>query len=1055
MAASWNNLGLHGSPSASGSGSDKIVVGQYDETRDTISSGFSYARYPSSSQPTTSTTPFIPHPLLSPPLPSHRGNGVASPGQRSPSSPRSPTSPRSYQSLTSPSSPGFPLSPFYPPSPGLQPQPLQRGQFPNAPTRDGFTFPQDTAAGGSDPRFVRASNKMDALLERPYFDSPPNTAGSRGETSFRGADVPEPVEVLMRNGWRPGWLRRRIIGGFIGCFIMLAVVGEVVMWLLSRDDVESSIRGLWTFGPVVVTSILAMIWARVEAQALLYMPWIILDRRPTSVDETRRKQAHRTILLDYPSLGSLQALAKAFRNRHHLVVASITAKSLLRAQIVLCTAVFHAEIHADGTTLLRVRVGILHAMVGVFCILSGVLLPMMYHAPSPRGIAPRDPTSPAGTAALLASSQPLLAKLTGTGNADMDTVAAKLAGSWYTTQLQQPGRRPEEMFQLRQLSGGAGSMSAEGSDRPGEATGVYQPWTQGARVQTASIVVSVALLAGVCVIFTLKGSSEGLEVVDDVFLLWTCLPTLIFVVLAIFWTRIDVDNRRLAPFLKLTAAKCGFSESLGLTYMNEFGLRTAGRAMRNQDWAVFLAKCTAMLGWLMPIFTAGLFAITEIPKNASLELQPETQFMSTSESLVGAIDSDMVEQVLLRETPKYPSWTWEDVALPELTLVDRPEQWPLPNTQVVAKVPALRPKLTCETLSLSGGQGSRWECVPLAGSEKRRICEGNQNHTALVASSCAQLESKFTLNYVWGSCAEDGMISVLLCNETIVEVDVLSTFHTEDLTIDTNAIPIVNATSARASDVEADITSVYGALDDIGADDDHLAGLDGFFRTLVLSRLEMFLERLVLPERQNAVSQAIQLQHGILGAQAINSDLIRRPLPSSKLRARAADDAIPASIDYFIERLIQSSMQTYVIVGLLAFAVMFGLLSLRATPRGAPLPKSPGSIAAQASLLADSTLWWRLPDGAEWMSDEDLARCLRRKTFQLAWNKGGAAGAGGAGGRSYGIGIVQDEGKVAPRPTVVTEPSAAGSSSGLMAGRYISMAPGVYSYGDIPLYEKT
>ncbi|KAF4464627.1 hypothetical protein FALBO_8535 [Fusarium albosuccineum] len=1029
MAASWNNLGLH--PAAAGE--DKIVVGAFDESR---SSGFSFARYPSS-QPTTSTTPLVPQPLLSPPLPSHRG---ASPG---PTSPRSPSSPRSFQSLNSPSSPGFPPSPFYPPSPGL----LQRGQFSSSPTSDGFTATTlSGTTGATDPRLLRASTKMDALIETPYYDTPPNTAGSRGETSFRGLDLVEPTEVSLRGGWSPSWLRRWVIGIFVGCSIMLAVVGEVVMWLLSRGDVESNVRGLWTFGPVVVISIMAMLWSRVETQALLYTPWIVLDRRPTTVDETRRKQAHRTILLDYPSLGSFQALNKAFRNRHHLVVVSIIAKFLLRVQIVLSTAIFHAEILADGANLLRIRTGILHAVVGVFLILSGVLLPMMYHAPPPRGIAPRDPTSPAGTAALLASSQQLLARLTGTGHAGMDVVAARLAGSWYSTEAHQPGRRPENMFQLKQLSGGNGPISADPSERSEETTGVYRPWTQGARIHIVSVAVSVVLLAGVCIVFNLKGNGDGFEAESEIFVLWTCLPTLVFAALAIFWTRIDLDNRRLAPFLKLTVAKCRFQESLGLTYMNEFGLYTAGKAMKKHDWFVFLAKCTSMLGWLMPIFTAGLFAITQVAQTADLELRPETQFESTTKSLGSAIDSDVVEQVLLKETPKYPRWTWEDVAFPELSLVDHPDKWPLPNTQLLSTVPVLQAKLTCETLTVSGRQASRWQCVPVAGTKKQPLCGENQVHTGLVASSCAQLTSKFTLNYVWGTCSDDSTMSVLLCNETIVDADVHATFHTESLTIDTDSIPIVNISSQQTSDVQADITSAYGALDDVGADDDDLQGLDGFFRTLVLSRLEMSLERLGLPERQNAVIQAIRQQHGILGAQAISSDLMRRPL-SSKARARATT-TIPASVDYFIPRLTQSSVQTYVLVALLAFTFMFGLISIRTIPRGAPLPKSPGSIAAQASLLADSTLWWRLPDGAEWMADEDLARCLRRKTFQLGWNKGG-----GTQGRSYGIGIVQDEGKVA-RPTVVSETSA-GSSGGLVAGRYISMAPGLYSYGDIPSYEKT
>ncbi|KAI8660426.1 hypothetical protein NCS57_01019900 [Fusarium keratoplasticum] len=1022
MAAPWTNLGLH-HPSA---GEDKIVAGVYSETRS--SAGFSYARYPST---VTSSAPLIQHPppLLSPPLPSHSG----------PSTPI--VSPRAgFQSPNSPASPGFPLSPFYPPSPG----PLQRGQFPTSPSSDGFAS-SPRMSGMTDPRLVRASNHMDALLETPYYDTPPNTAGAHGETNFRHADVPEPTEVPLRDGWRPKWLRRRVVAVFTGTSIMLAVVGEVVMWLLSRDDVESNIRGVWTFGPVVVISIMAMLWSRVEAQALLYTPWMILDHRPTSVDETRRKQAHRTILLDYPSLGSFQALTKGFRNRHHLVVASIAVKLLLRVQIVLSTAVFHAEILVDGTTLLRARMGILHAMVGVFLILSGILLPMLYHAPSSRGIAPRDPTSPAGTAALLASSQQFLARLTGTGNADMETVAARLAGSWYTTELRQPGRKPEKMFQLRQLSGGNGSFNTESPGGSNETMGIYRPWTQRARTQVTSVSVSIGLLAGICVIFSLRGSREGLEFSDNVFILWTCLPTLIFVAIAVFWTRIDIDRRRLAPFLKLTVAKCRFQESLGLTYMNEFGLRSAGKAIKHQDWAVFLAKSTAMLGWLMPIFTAGLFAITQIPQTAKLQLQPQTEFKSTTKSLSTAIDTAVVNQVLLQETPKYPKWTWEDVAFPEVTLADHPNQWPLPNTQLISNVPALRAALTCETLTLTGSQGSKWECVPVAGTKKQPICKGDQAYTALVASSCAQLTSKFSLNYVWGSCDSEGMISVLLCNQTIMEVDVHTTFHTEDLRIDTNAIPIINTTSQRPSDVEADITSVYGALDDVGTDDNKLEGLDSFFRTLVLSRVEMSLERLVLPERQNAVSQAIRLQHGILGAQALNSDMMRRPLSSKRARA---DDSIPASIDYYISRLTQSSVQTYVLAGLLAVTFIFGLLSLRTAPRGAPLPKSPGSIAAQASLLADSTLWWRLPDGAEWMSDEDLARCLRRKTFQLGWNKSGT------GGRSYGIGVVQDEGKVA-RPAVVSDVSAGGSSGGLVAGRYISMAPGVYSYGDIPLYEKT
>ncbi|CEI68551.1 hypothetical protein FVEN_g5302 [Fusarium venenatum] len=1017
MATPWNNMGIY---SSNVDHDDKIVVGPYDDSRYTASSGFSYARQPST-QPANSTSQLISPPLLSPPV------ARVSPGPSSPRS-RSPASPRSFQSLNSPSSAGFPLSPFYPPS--------QENQFLNSPVSDGF-YSQRTS-GATDPRFpTKAPNMMEMVLETPYFDTPPHTPG---DTSFRSTDVLEPTEVPLNNGWRPWWLRRRVVSIFMGVCIMLGIIGEVVMWWLSQKDVDSNLKGLWTFGPVVVVSIVAILWARVEAQALLYMPWIVLDRKPTTVDETRRKQSHRTILLDYHSLGSFQALNTAFHNRHHLVVAAIAIKFLLRAQIVLSTAIFHAEIHVDGTSLLRARLGVLHAMAGTFLIISMALLPMLYHAPSPRGIAPRDPTSPAGTATLLTSSHQFLTRLSNTGHANMETVAARLAGSWYTTELTQPGRRPEEMFQLRQHGGGSGPLCMNPPNVSPETIATYRPWTQSTRTKIMSIVASVALIAGTCVIFGLKGKGEGLDVDDSIFVVWTCTPTIIFAAIAVFWTRIDIDNRRLAPFLKLTTTKHRFQESLGLSYMNEFGLHTAGKAMKTQDWAVFLAKCTAMLGWLMPIFTAGLFAVSQVAQTANLELRPETKFGSTSKSLSAAVDSDIIDQILMRQTPKYPRWTWEDVALPKLSLVSHPREWPLPNTELVAKVPGLRSKLNCETVSFDQGEGADLQCVPLGGSKKKAICDAGQSRTALVASSCSQLTSSYPIKYVWGSCAGDGLISVMMCNQSLVEVTVDTTFRTEDLYINTNQIPIVNASSEQPSNVKADITSVYAALDDFGADDKKLTGLDGFFRTLVLSRLSTTLERIVMPERQNSVSQAIRQLHGIIAAQAINGELIRRPLVN-KLRMR--DDSqpiIPAHVDYVIPRLMQSIVQTFVLIGLLVFTLLFGLLSLRTASRGT-LPKSPGSIAAQASLLADSSLWWRLPDGAEWMEDDDLARCLRRKTFHLGWSQGAS------GNQTYGIYIVQDEGKAA-RPTGASQ-TTADNSEGSRGVRYISMAPGVYSYNDI------
>jgi hypothetical protein len=107
------------------------------------------------------------------------------------------------------------------------------------------------ATAATDPRIsIKASNMMETVLETPYFDTPPHTPGSWGDAS-RGTDNLDATEVPLNNGWRPWWLRRRVTSIFIGVSIMLAVIGEVVMWWLSNNEVDSSLKGLWTFGPVV------------------------------------------------------------------------------------------------------------------------------------------------------------------------------------------------------------------------------------------------------------------------------------------------------------------------------------------------------------------------------------------------------------------------------------------------------------------------------------------------------------------------------------------------------------------------------------------------------------------------------------------------------------------------------------------------------------------------------------------------------------------------------------------------------------------------------------
>ena len=88
-------------------------------------------------------------------------------------------------------------------------------------------------------------------------------------------------------------------------------------------------------------------------------------------------------------------------------------------------------------------------------------------------------------------------------------------------------------------------------------------------------------------------------------------------------------------------------------------------------------------------------------------------------------------------------------------------------------------------------------------------------------------------------------------------------------------------------------------------------------------------------------------------------------------------------------RLVQQPISTRVLEALLAVMLLCGLLVACLLDTKKVLPKNPCSIAALASLLADSRLVDEqsgiLPPGAEWMSEAELKERLSGYRFRMGW----------------------------------------------------------------------
>lgn len=776
---------------------------------------------------------------------------------------------------------------------------------------------------------------------------------------------------------------------------------------------------------MAVISIIAALWWRVEFQALNYTPWIVLDidqGKGIHGASSSERRASRTILLDYVSMNYPQALFTAIRNQHYLAAASIVISLLLRVQIFLSTGIFQISGGGSIPQTLVVQPAILHSMVGIFGFIALIAIPMTFSTPGAHGITPRDPTTIAGTAALLANSCQPMSKLRGTGSQSMDVVAHKLKGSWCTTLLHQPNSRPTYEYRLEQFETQTvgGEKFVDESEQHGRP---YTPWTHQAYTSVATILISAGFVGGLWAIFTIKGPDRRFEADEGAYFMWTSFVTLLFVALSMFVSSISFQVQRLAPYFKLLARACSYDESLGLNYTNAMSFRTIVKASRYRDWGVVITTIVAFIGWLTPIFSAGLFVDRQTERQIQAQIQQQTFFKTNVNTADFKTDKALVQSVLLDVSPKYPAWTYEDLAYPSQHLVTPDGEWTPSGDHLVAKVPATKANLNCEMVTLPRSDALKVQCEPMLGDgEKRKaiVCTTNQ-YVGFTASSCTNIPTKSAFNYVWGSCVDDASLTVLMCNETIVDLSVQTTFEGERLAISNTSFPIPDESSETPSGIELGTDNAYELVRGTGSEIDGLIGLDDFFRTLVMSRLagagERLRERLGTPTRANSVAEAIKLQHGIIRAQTLNSNAVRTPFESTS--EKAPPRPIDATLTYYVRKIVQSTAQTALLTAALALIVVLTLIwLLLVKPSPAALPKNPGSIAAQASLLVDSSLWWHLPRGVEWLAESKLARRLRRKTFRLGWFEVMAPGPDGTTitERACTIGVVQDNGRAMRAP---------------------------------------
>jgi hypothetical protein len=238
--------------------------------------------------------------------------------------------------------------------------------------------------------------------------------------------------------------------------------------------------------------------------------------------------------------------------------------------------------------------------------------------------------------------------------------------------------------------------------------------------------------------------------------------------------------------------------------------------------------------------------------------------------------------------------------------------------------------------------------------------------------------SHYTTYYLWGYLTSNSVqhIMGMSCIQYAETVDVWTRFGLPGMDIDETTPPIPDESSAKlAPDLYTPIPE-WWILNTNGK----YPKFDGFFQDLTSGRYAISVDNFKSGANDRIVIEAIKYQHKIISAQQLNN--------YTRGTANDSIDHAPLLGNITMSnslRVVQDATSTRLLEGLLAFILALGIIGSLLLNTDRILPKNPCSIAAVASLLADSALLDEFTKGTWDPDDGQLEKSFTGHRFYLGW----------------------------------------------------------------------
>lgn len=607
----------------------------------------------------------------------------------------------------------------------------------------------------------------------------------------------------------------------------------------------------------------------------------------------------------------------------------------------------------------------------VFLIL-GILLAVSMIFLGPRtATAPWNPTSISSVAAIVAKSNGICQSLGGTGTAPSDALSDSLKERRYYSELTPKG------FLIKTEGNDIKSLDDQENHMP-----AWAPFPGLIARGVVFIAVSL-LIAALEIALHVSQKNDGLGNVssnEHQHYLWTILPSLVMASVGLLFGRMDFNTRSLAPYAQLKRRTGAlFKESMTVNYLDSLASTNIICSMHERHFAVLVTTLAALVSSFLAIIASGLYSPIEVPHQMRVNFTQETTFYRGNSADADQNAGMVVTKDILRKNLTFPRWTYDELAFPELSMDMPLSSNETENLYVDIRMPALRAAPACyfqtgsqlqwNLTKLKHDNESIYKLSILAPSMPCSLADQDMGSTSLTSSpvllksqgffgqsTMLPCGNNFNANpatlYIWGNIQNDSAenISAITCIEVVETVDTLTRFQLPGFDITDDHPPVPDESSARsASNIDVPWISWnnFHTTDDIAES----SNLDEFFTALVMGKYAIPAEDLLNPDSSDMVIKAINHQDRILRAQVFNN--YSRSAANGTLGHThlLGNITMPNRL-----RLSQDAVSTRVLEALLAFTLVLGIVGSILMNTDHVLPKNPFSIAAIASLLADSNI---------------------------------------------------------------------------------------------------